>query len=205
MIIVSVQVRAASLNTMKMVRQQHHRIVYVENIHEIQIDQLLLVKIASRNVLQDVREQGRDVLAQRHGHDGLLDRLLSLVRILRDQTRPQLKRLSLPRRGKSAPDAIHRHRRGALGFVGGARGVSWIRRRDATSREGSVHRRCRGGSCSGGRKGLMALRLRLPEEPRVAALRIVASWPGKLSFRGGCELQAYGLGHGHANIRTATA
>lgn len=55
-----------------------------------------------------------------------------------------------------------------LQVVGGARGLSWIRRRDATSREGSVHRRCRGGSCSVGVKRLMALRLRLPEEPRVA-------------------------------------
>lgn len=82
-----------------------------------------------------------------------------------------------------------------LYVVGGARGWSWIRRRDATSREGSGHARCRGGSCSGGSKGLMALRRCLPGEPQVAALRIVASSPGKLSFRGGCELQAYGLGH----------
>lgn len=50
-------------STTKMIRQRYHRMVYVENIHEIQIDQLLLVKVASRNVLQDVRKQGRDILA----------------------------------------------------------------------------------------------------------------------------------------------
>jgi hypothetical protein len=90
-------------------------------------------------------------------------------------------------------------------MVGGARGLSWTRRRDATSRERSVEGRCRGGSCSGMIKWIVALRLRLPEEPRVAALRVVAFSPEKLSFRGGCELQAYGLGHMDANIRTATA
>lgn len=103
-----------SIATPESVSSKCHR-----DVHEIEIDQLLLVQVGRRNVLQDVGEQGGHILAQRHGHDGLLDGLLPFVGILRDQTSSQLKRLSFPRRGKGAPDAIHRHRRGASWGVEG--------------------------------------------------------------------------------------
>lgn len=77
--------------------------------HQIQIYQLLLVEVPSRDILQHIREQGGDVLAERHGHDGLLDSFFALVSILGDEARPQLKGLSLSRRRKGAPDAIYRH------------------------------------------------------------------------------------------------
>jgi hypothetical protein len=87
---------------------------YEANIHQVEINKLLLVEIARSNVLEDVGEQSGHILAKRHGHDGLLDGLLALVGILRDKAGAQLKRLSLARDGEGASNAIYRHGGGIL-------------------------------------------------------------------------------------------
>lgn len=84
-------------------------IYYKGSVHEIKIDQLLLVQIASGNVLEHIGEQRRHILAQRHSHDSLLDGLFALPGILRDQAGAQLERFTLARRGERLLDAVNRH------------------------------------------------------------------------------------------------
>ena len=50
-----------------------------ENSHKVKVHKLLLLKVACSNVLQDIREKGRNVFAQGHGHDGLLNRLFPTI------------------------------------------------------------------------------------------------------------------------------
>lgn len=91
-------------------------------IHEIKIDELLLIEIGRGNVLQDVRKQSRHILAKGHGHDGLLDGLLPLIGILGDQTSAELKGFALSGSGECAANAIHRHGRCRRGVGRGWRG-----------------------------------------------------------------------------------
>lgn len=52
-------------------------------IHEVEVDELLLVQVLSCYVLEHVWEEGRHIFAQGHGHDGLLYGFLALPGILR--------------------------------------------------------------------------------------------------------------------------
>lgn len=80
------------------------------DLHQIQIYKLLLVEIPRSNVLQHIRKQSGHIFAQGHGHDGLLNRLLALVCILRDQACSQLKCFAFPGHREGPFDPVYRHR-----------------------------------------------------------------------------------------------
>ena len=46
--------------------------------HEIQVYQLLLIKVRRGNILENIWEERRDILAEGHCHNGFLDGLFSL-------------------------------------------------------------------------------------------------------------------------------
>ena len=51
-------------------------------VHEVEIDQLLLLQVVCLHVLDHVGEQRADILANGHGSNNLLDGLLPLRRVL---------------------------------------------------------------------------------------------------------------------------
>lgn len=96
------------------------------DIHQVQVYQLLLVQVGGRDVLEDVGEQGRHVLAQGHGHDGLLNGLLALVGVLRHEPGAQLERLALARARERPLYPIDGHRGREVLLMYGKMSSWWI-------------------------------------------------------------------------------